>query len=157
VPISAADVATMMETMGVDRVITLELHSGQIQGFFAPRTAVENLQVSIVGATYFAERDLKNPVVVSPDGGGVPRAKMFREVLTQRGHPNTDMAMLIEQRNYDMGGHIVRAEGPPQKQPIQPVKPLLGPDANALNKANQGNNTHPCPPLLTLLQCHINS
>jgi phosphoribosylpyrophosphate synthetase len=99
------------------------------------QTAVENLQVSVVGATYFAERELKNPVVVSPDGGGVPRAKMFREVLTQRGHPNTDMAMLIEQRNYDMGGHIVRAEGVPSPRPAakQGDKELV--------KANQGRDT----------------
>jgi ribose-phosphate pyrophosphokinase len=43
VPISAADVARLLETVGVDRVILVDVHSGQIQGFFGPRVPVDNL------------------------------------------------------------------------------------------------------------------
>jgi ribose-phosphate pyrophosphokinase len=43
VPISAADVAILLESMGVDRVIAVDLHCGQIQGFFGPRTPCDNL------------------------------------------------------------------------------------------------------------------
>jgi hypothetical protein len=62
VPISAADVARLMESMGVDRVIAVDLHCGQIQGFFGPRVPVDNLDGGIVGLDYFGCKDLHKPV-----------------------------------------------------------------------------------------------
>eukprot|EP01066_Platyproteum_vivax_P013214 Platyproteum_vivax@DN5991_c0_g1_i1.p2 len=53
VPISAADVARLIETMGVDRVMAVDLHCGQIQGFFGPRVPVDNLEAQIIGLDYF--------------------------------------------------------------------------------------------------------
>jgi len=73
VPISAADVARLLEAMGVDRVVAVALHCGQIQGFFGPRVPVDNLDAAQVGFKYFASKGLVNPVVVSPDAGGVYR------------------------------------------------------------------------------------
>jgi ribose-phosphate pyrophosphokinase len=73
VPISAADVARLLEAMGVDRVVAVDLHCGQIQGFFGPRVPVDNLDAANVGVRYFANKGLVNPVVVSPDAGGVYR------------------------------------------------------------------------------------
>jgi hypothetical protein len=73
VPISAADVARLLEAMGVDRVVAVDLHCGQIQGFFGPRVPVDNLDAAQVGFKYFANKGLVNPVVVSPDAGGVYR------------------------------------------------------------------------------------
>ena len=73
VPISAADVARLLEAMGVDRVVAVDLHCGQIQGFFGPRVPVDNLDAANVGVKYFASKGLVNPVVVSPDAGGVYR------------------------------------------------------------------------------------
>lgn len=73
VPISAADVARLLEAMGVDRVVAVDLHCGQIQGFFGPRVPVDNLDAATVGVRYFVNRGLVNPVVVSPDAGGVYR------------------------------------------------------------------------------------
>lgn len=74
VPIGAADVAEMIEVMGCDNVISLDLHAGQIGGFFSPRVPVENLSAVNVGAVFVSEnRQLVNPVIVSPDAGGVPR------------------------------------------------------------------------------------
>lgn len=105
VPISAADVARLLETVGVDRVVAgasvaagrirgpplltpypfdpaaVDLHCGQIQGFFGPRVPVDNLEAAAVGVRYFVDKGLVNPVVVSPDAGGVYRAKQFREGL----------------------------------------------------------------------------
>jgi len=99
VPISAADVARLMESVGVDRVIAVDLHCGQIQGFFGPRVPVDNLDGGVVGLDYFGSKDLHNPVVVSPDAGGVYRAKKFKEGLEQKyDMQNLGLAMIVKQR-----------------------------------------------------------
>jgi len=99
VPISAADVARLMESMGVDRVIAVDLHCGQIQGFFGPRVPVDNLDGGIVGLDYFGSKDLHNPVVVSPDAGGVYRAKKFKEGLMYKyDMQDIGLAMIVKQR-----------------------------------------------------------
>lgn len=101
VPISAADVARLLETVGVDRVILVDVHSGQIQGFFGPRVPVDNLEANLVALNYFAEQKkipLKDIVVVSPDAGGVTRAKNFQALLSSVGVKSTSLAMIIKQR-----------------------------------------------------------
>ncbi|KAL7466456.1 hypothetical protein ACHAXS_007778 [Conticribra weissflogii] len=99
VPISAADVARLLEAMGVDRVIAVDLHCGQIQGFFGPRVPVDNLEGGIVGIDHFGGKDLHNPVIVSPDAGGVYRAKKFKEGLAYKyGWDDIGIAMIIKQR-----------------------------------------------------------
>lgn len=99
VPISAADVAQMLVSMGVDRTLSVDLHCGQIQGFFPPHVPMDNLGAGPIGAAWFAEKSLVNPMIVSPDAGGVARAKNFREMLIQQGFPNTGLAMIIKQRS----------------------------------------------------------
>ncbi|SPJ11974.1 phosphoribosylpyrophosphate synthetase [Plasmodium sp. DRC-Itaito] len=98
VPISAADVARMIEAMGVDRVVAIDLHSGQIQGFFGPRVPVDNLEAQLIGLDYFTKKDLYKPVIVSPDAGGVYRARKFQDGLNYRGIGDCGIAMLIKQR-----------------------------------------------------------
>lgn len=99
VPISAADVARLLESMGVDRVIAVDLHCGQIQGFFGPRVPVDNLDGGVVGIDHFGGKDLHNPVIVSPDAGGVYRAKKFKEGLAYKyGWEDVGIAMIIKQR-----------------------------------------------------------
>jgi hypothetical protein len=73
-----------MEAMGVDRVIAVDLHCGQIQGFFGPRVPVDNLDGGVVAIDHFGGKDLYNPVIVSPDAGGVYRAKKFKEGLEHK-------------------------------------------------------------------------
>ncbi len=79
VPISAKLVANMMEEAGIDRVVTLDLHAGQIQGFFD--IPVDNLYGSILFFDYFNQKRLKNPIIASPDIGGVARARYFASKL----------------------------------------------------------------------------
>ena len=98
VPISVADVARLLEAMGVDRVVAVDLHCGQIQGFFGPRVPVDNLDGGTVGVSYFGDMDLINPCVVSPDAGGVYRAKQFRDGLSKKYDVEASLAMIVKQR-----------------------------------------------------------
>ena len=79
VPITAKLVADMYETAGIDRVVTIDLHAGQIQGFF--NIPVDNLYGSIVFKEYVQSKNLPNPIVASPDIGGVERARYFAKQL----------------------------------------------------------------------------
>lgn len=96
VPISASDVAMLLENSGVDRVVALDLHAGQIQGFFH-NVPVDNVYGSVFMAPKFAELKLHKPVIVSPDAGGVARAKKFRDTLKMYG-VEADLAIIIKQR-----------------------------------------------------------
>jgi ribose-phosphate pyrophosphokinase len=99
VPISAADVARLLQAMGVDRVVAVDLHCGQIQGFFGPRTPCDNLEAHVVALPYFQELGLSGETtkVVSPDAGGVYRAKRFRDGLKTLGI-DAGLAMIVKQR-----------------------------------------------------------
>ena len=79
VPITAKLVANLIQTAGIDRVVTLDLHSGQIQGFFD--IPVDNLYGSIVFRDYLQRKNLKNPIIASPDIGGVARARSFAKTM----------------------------------------------------------------------------
>ncbi|MFA6760786.1 MAG: ribose-phosphate pyrophosphokinase [Sulfuricurvum sp.] len=79
VPITARLVADMYQTAGLDRIITIDLHAGQIQGFFT--IPVDNLYGSIAFESYIRSKNLKNPIIASPDIGGVARARYFAKRL----------------------------------------------------------------------------
>ncbi len=79
VPITAKLVANLLETAGIDRIVTIDLHAGQIQGFFD--IPVDNLYGNIVFLDYVKRKNLKNPIIASPDIGGVARARAFANKL----------------------------------------------------------------------------
>lgn len=79
VPITAKLVANMMQTAGINRVITMDLHAGQIQGFFD--VPVDNLYGTIAFTNYVKNKHLVNPIVASPDIGGVARARSMAKIL----------------------------------------------------------------------------
>ncbi|MGD8192541.1 ribose-phosphate diphosphokinase [Brevibacillus ginsengisoli] len=78
-PITAKLVANLIETAGAHRVITMDLHATQIQGFFD--IPVDHLLGVPILANYFSEKGLSDIVVVSPDHGGVTRARKLAERL----------------------------------------------------------------------------
>jgi len=79
VPISAKLVADLLTTSGSNRVLALDLHAGQIQGYF--NIPVDHLYATPVTVDYFRKLKLKNLTVISPDMGGVERARSFAKKL----------------------------------------------------------------------------
>ncbi|MCK4835520.1 MAG: ribose-phosphate pyrophosphokinase, partial [Candidatus Aminicenantes bacterium] len=101
VPISARLVAELLETAGFSRVLSIDLHAGQIQGFF--NVPVDNLMALPIFISHFKKKKLKNVVIVSPDAGGVERARLFSQRLDanlaiadkRRPEPNVSEVMHI--------------------------------------------------------------
>jgi len=77
VPITAKLTANLIVTAGADRVLTMDLHAAQIQGFFD--VPVDNLYAEPVLSRHYSEKRLTNLVLVSPDVGNVKRARMYAE------------------------------------------------------------------------------
>ena len=101
VPISAKLVADLLTIAGAKRVITMDLHAGQIQGFFD--IPVDNLFAAPVTIRYIREKFKNDLVIVSPDAGGVERARAFAKRLEaglaivdkRRSAPNEAKAMAV--------------------------------------------------------------
>ncbi len=80
VPITAKLIANLLVAAGADRVITMDLHAGQIQGFFD--IPVDHLFAGPIVMDYFKKRDgMKDLTVISPDAGGVERARAYAKRL----------------------------------------------------------------------------
>jgi len=101
VPISAKLVADLITTAGADRVVSIDLHAGQIQGYF--NIPVDNLFAAPLLLKYIRTHSQDDLVIVSPDAGGVERARAFAKRLSaslafidkRRDTPNISEAMNI--------------------------------------------------------------
>jgi len=91
VPITAKVVADFLSSVGVDRVLTVDLHAEQIQGFFD--VPVDNVFGTPVLLDDIKSRDFHEPIVVSPDIGGVVRARALAKLLD-----DTDLAIIDKRR-----------------------------------------------------------
>ncbi|MDD5751694.1 MAG: ribose-phosphate pyrophosphokinase [Candidatus Peribacteraceae bacterium] len=102
-PISAKLVAQLLEAAGADHVITLDLHSPQIQGFFGiPVDALEGFKIFV---DYFRKKKLPDPVVVSPDAGGAKRAKRLADML------GADLALMHKSRPKHQETQVIEVVG----------------------------------------------
>jgi len=90
VPISAKVVSNIIQVTGADRVLTMDLHADQIQGFFD--IPVDNLYASPIAIDYLKSLTLENVVVVSPDAGGVDRARFLAKKM------NSSLAIIDKRR-----------------------------------------------------------
>ena len=90
VPISAKVIANMLETVGVERLLTMDLHADQIQGFFD--IPVDNIYASPVLLSDLKSKNYKDLVVISPDVGGVVRARALAKQL------GCDLAIIDKRR-----------------------------------------------------------
>lgn len=103
VPITAKVIADFLSSVGVDRVLTVDLHAEQIQGFFD--VPVDNVFGSPILLEDMLRQDLVNPIIVSPDIGGVVRARAIAKLLN-----DTDMAIIDKRRprsNISQVMHII--------------------------------------------------
>ena len=101
IPISAADVAKILETFGVSHVVCVDLHCGQIQGFFGPTVSVDNLESQVFMVEYMLTNDifhnkLNKICLVSPDAGGVYRVNTFEKKL------KTHLILRKNENTYDI-------------------------------------------------------
>jgi ribose-phosphate pyrophosphokinase len=103
VPISARLVAALLETAGADRVLTLDLHAAQIQGFFD--IPVDHLFASPVMIDYFKTVRIPDMTVVSPDAGGVERARAFAKRL------NSPLAIIDKRREEANVAEVMNVVG----------------------------------------------
>jgi ribose-phosphate pyrophosphokinase len=106
VPITAKLVADLVTTAGADRVLTMDLHAGQIQGFF--NIPVDHLYALPVLLDYINKRfakDLKDVVIVSPDAGGVERARAFAKRL------QTNLAIIDKRREGPNNAQVMNIIG----------------------------------------------
>lgn len=90
VPISAKVVANLLQAVGVNRILTMDLHADQIVGFYD--IPVDNLFASPIMVDYLTKLNIENAVVVSPDAGGVQRARFLARKL------NTGIAIVDKRR-----------------------------------------------------------
>jgi ribose-phosphate pyrophosphokinase len=103
VPISARLVAALLETAGADRVLTLDLHAAQIQGFFD--IPVDHLFATPVAIDYFKAHNTPALTVVSPDAGGVERARAFAKRL------NSPLAIIDKRREEANVAEVMNVVG----------------------------------------------
>ncbi len=102
-PITAKLVANLLVEAGANRILTMDLHAGQIQGFFD--IPVDHLEAAPILADYFKMKDLSNAVVVSPDVGGTTRARNFA------GYLNKPIAIIDKYRASDTHVEIMHIVG----------------------------------------------
>ena len=102
-PITAKLAANLIATAGADRVLTIDLHAAQIQGFFD--IPVDNLYAEPVFSRHYTQRNFKELALVSPDVGNVKRARMYAQRL------GGDLAIIDKRRTCGMNVEVGRLIG----------------------------------------------
>ncbi|KKK56757.1 hypothetical protein LCGC14_3061330 [marine sediment metagenome] len=103
VPITARLVADLLTVAGANRVLTVDLHAPQIQGFF--NIPVDNLFASAVFVDYFRDRGFEDFVVVAPDAGGVERARAYAKRL------DVDLSIIDKRRTGKNRAEVMHVIG----------------------------------------------
>lgn len=103
VPITAKLVANLITVAGADRVLTIDLHAGQIQGFFD--IPLDNLYAINVFVDYFSRLGIKNLVVISPDVGGIKMARAYSKRL------KASLAIVDKRRINDKEAEVMHILG----------------------------------------------
>lgn len=132
-PITAKLVANLLTVAGVDRVVSIDLHAAQIQGFFD--IPIDNFPAAPTLASYFKRKRLKDVVVVSPDHGGVTRARAFASFF------NAPLAIIDKRRPEPNKAEVMNIIGDVDGATCIMIDDIIDTGgtliagANALNKA----------------------
>jgi len=108
VPITSRLVADLLETVGVDRIICVDVHAAQIQGFF--NVPVDHLFAASIFVDHIRHMNLKNLTVVSPDAGGVERARAYAKRL------NAELAIVDKRREAANVAEVMNVIGDVKKR-----------------------------------------
>jgi ribose-phosphate pyrophosphokinase len=117
VPITAKLVANLLVTAGANRILAMDLHAGQIQGFFD--IPVDHLYAITVLSSYFKDKNLPNLTVVSPDVGGVKMARAYSKVL------NAPLAIVDKRREGPYKVSVMRVIGDVAGQNVVIIDDLI--------------------------------
>ena len=128
VPITAKLVANLITVAGADRVLTMDLHAGQIQGFFD--IPVDHLYSINVLGDYFRKKKFKNLVVVSPDVGGLKMARGYSKFL------NASLAIVDKRRESDRQTHVMNIIGSVKNCNVLLVDDLISTGGSLVEAAN---------------------
>lgn len=129
VPISAKVTADMLQRSGIDRVLTLELHSEQIQGFFD--IPVDNVYGTRALRDDIEKQDLKDPLIVSPDVGGVVRSRALAKSLNL-----TDLAIIDKRRDAANDSEVMNVIGEVEEKDCIIVDDIVDTAGTLCNAAN---------------------
>ena len=98
-PLAAPDIARLIESIGADKVICVDVHRGAWEGCFSTESRVSNIDPQVLAVKYFENRRLIDPVVVSPDVVASDRAKSFYKRMRLHGY-NCGLATMVSDRKY---------------------------------------------------------
>lgn len=128
VPISAKLVANLITTAGADRVLTMDLHAGQIQGFFD--IPVDHLYSINVLVGYFQKKKIKDLIIVSPDVGGIKMARAYSKMLS------VSFAIVDKQRESDQKTRVMNIIGDVKGKNVVIVDDLVSTAGSLVEAAN---------------------
>lgn len=132
-PITARLIANLLETAGVHRIITFDLHTDQIQGFF--NIPVDHLSVAPVLAQAIKAKKLNKPIIVTPDVGGTKRARRLAALL------NLDLAIIDKRRTAANESEILNLIGNVEGKSAILVDDMID-TAGTISNAAQALKTH---------------
>jgi len=135
VPITAKLVANLLVSAGADRILALDLHAGQIQGFFD--IPVDHLYSINVLSKYFLKKKLKNLAIVSPDVGGIKLARAYSKLL------DAPLAIVDKRRESAMQTKVMHLIGEVRNRNVVIVDDLVS-TASSLIEAVQAVKREGC-------------
>ncbi len=128
VSIAAKLMADMLTTAGIDRLLTMDLHASQIQGFFD--VPVDHLYASVVFTDHFRQLDLENLVVVAPDVGAIKMARAYANRL------DSDLAVIDKRRPSQNQAEVVNIIGEVNGKNVLLIDDLIDTAGTLTNAAN---------------------